>query len=387
MDIDWHGERSRLDDVRLLDRSPSSGEVDQRAVRAYRLARVRAEMTKRNIAALILNDPVNIRYATGTRNMQIFTSRNSPSRYLLLTLTAAILYEFTGCMHLADGIETISELRPAITASFVASGPGIAERERHWAKEMAATLVELIGQTERVGMERFNAGAAIALAAEGIEICDAQEAVERARAIKSEDELTCIRASIRATERAVHNLREAIRPGLTETELWSVLHQRIIAQNGYYVETRLLNSGTRTNPWFQEASSRVIGTNELIALDTDVVGCYGYYCDFSRTFHSGPGKPTNQQRELYKTAMEQVRHNIDILRPGLSLSEYAEQAWNIPEKFFANRYYLSAHGTGMTGEYPYLYHRLDFPSAGYDGIIEPNMTICVESYIGEEGGP
>ena len=41
----------------------------------------------------------------------------------------------------------------------------------------------------------------------------------------------------------------------------------------------------------------------------------------------------------------------------------------------------------MTGEYPYLYHRADFPDAGYDGVIEPGMTICVESYIGEEGGP
>ncbi len=40
----------------------------------------------------------------------------------------------------------------------------------------------------------------------------------------------------------------------------------------------------------------------------------------------------------------------------------------------------------MTGEYPYLYHRCDFPNAGYDGVIEAGMTICVESYIGEEGG-
>ena len=40
----------------------------------------------------------------------------------------------------------------------------------------------------------------------------------------------------------------------------------------------------------------------------------------------------------------------------------------------------------MTGEYPYLYHRADFADAGYDGIILPGMTICVESYIGDEGG-
>ena len=40
----------------------------------------------------------------------------------------------------------------------------------------------------------------------------------------------------------------------------------------------------------------------------------------------------------------------------------------------------------MTGEYPYLYHRADYSTSGYDGILEPNMNICVESYIGEEDG-
>jgi hypothetical protein len=32
------------------------------------------------VAALIISDPVNIRYATGARNMQVFTARNTPSR-------------------------------------------------------------------------------------------------------------------------------------------------------------------------------------------------------------------------------------------------------------------------------------------------------------------
>ena len=70
----------------------------------------------------------------------------------------------------------------------------------------------------------------------------------------------------------------------------------------------------------------------------------------------------------------------------MSFRDYAAQAWDIPEKYYANRYYLSAHGCGMTGEYPYLYHSGDFPDAGYDGVIETGMTICVESYIGEENG-
>jgi len=385
-DLDWHTERSDLTDLTVLDRDPGAGEIDLAQVRAYRLGRVRAEMAARGIAACLLSDAVNIRYATGTRNMQVFTARNQPSRYLLLTDSQAILYEFTGCMHLADGIETITEVRPAITASFVAAGAGIGDRERLWARATAADIRALVGDGAKVGIERLNAGAALALSAEEFQLVDAQEPVERARAIKSAEEMKCVRASLRATEMAVGQLREKIRPGLTENQLWSVMHQAVIAQNGDYCETRLLNSGERTNPWFQECGPRVIEANELIALDTDVVGCFGYYSDFSRTFHAGPDKPSDRQRDLYKTAHEQVHHNLGLMKPGLSFGDYAEKAWDIPERFFANRYYLSAHGVGMTGEYPYLYHRADFPEAGYDGVLEPGMTICVESYIGEDGG-
>jgi len=384
--LDWHAQRTDLNDLKLLDMAPESLGIDLAAVRLYRLGRVRTQMQKYGIDALIISDPVNIRYATGARNMQIYCSRNTPSRYLLVTVGRTILYEFTGCEHLAAGYETIDEVRPAMTASFVAAGADIALREKQWAAEMVATICEITGQHPTIGLERLNAGTAIAMSGLGVRIVDAQQPIEMARAIKSAEEIKCVVASLRATEAAVGKLREAIRPGITENELWSVLHQSIIASNGDYCETRLLSAGRRTNPWFQESSSHVIGKNELVGLDTDVVGCHGYYCDFSRTFHSGPDKPSEAQRTLYKVAYEQVNHNIGILKPGMSFRDYSHRAWNIPEKYHAGRYYLSAHGCGMTGEYPYLYHHADFPAAGYDGEILPGMVLCVESYIGEAGG-
>jgi Xaa-Pro dipeptidase len=385
MDLDWHAARSDLEDLALLDRDANGADIDLVAVRGYRLQRLRDEMRKRGVAACVLFDPVNIRYATGARNMQVFHSRN-PARYLLVTEGLVILYEFPGCMHLAAGLETISEVRPGITASFAAAGPGIAQRESRWAEDMASTLTELVGRRATIGIERINAGAVRSLAARGFRLVDAQEPVEMARAIKSAEEIGCVRASLRATEIAVARLRAVIRPGLSENQLWSVLHQAVIAQDGEYCETRLLSSGQRTNPWFQETGPKLIGENELVALDTDIVGCFGYYADFSRTFHAGPQPPSKVQRDLYKTAYEQVHYNMEVLKPGMTFRDYADRAWPIPEEYFANRYYLSAHGIGMTGEYPYMCHRADYPAAGYDGVLEPGMTICVESYIGADGG-
>ena len=123
-------------------------EIDQVALRTSRLARLRSVMGARNVAAVLLTDPVNIRYASGARNMQIFTARN-PARYLFVTLDGpVVLYEFTGALHLADGLETITEVRHATTASFVAAGEGIGAVERRWACLPPAPSSCASGQSE-----------------------------------------------------------------------------------------------------------------------------------------------------------------------------------------------------------------------------------------------
>ena len=373
--------------VRAVTRSAfDSTSIDFETLIHSRQDRLRSQMVDHGVDACLLFDPVNVRYATGARNMQVFHQRN-PSRYLFLPVEGPIvLFEFTGAHHLAAGLSTIDEIRPATTASYVAAGPAISEVERRWADEVGALLKEVVGVGATVGLERINHGASTSLADAGYRIVDAQASVDRARAVKGPEELACIRQSLRATERAVHAVRDAIRPGLTENELWAELHRVVIAEGGDYVETRLMTAGTNTNPWFQETGDSPIAPNALVALDTDVVGCHGYYSDFSRTFHAGPDTPTAEQRRLYGLAHEQVHHNIAVIGPGVTFREYAERAWDIPDEFAAQRYYLSSHGVGMTGEYPYLYHRHDFAAAGYDGVIEPGMTICVESYIGAEGG-
>lgn len=117
MELDWHGGRSGLAGLVLLDQVEVEEHIDLHAVRAHRLSRVRTQMAARSIDACVLLDPINIRYATGARNMQVFHARN-PARYLFVSQSGpVILHEFAGCTHLAEGLETIDEIRPAITAS------------------------------------------------------------------------------------------------------------------------------------------------------------------------------------------------------------------------------------------------------------------------------
>ncbi|WP_254073956.1 Xaa-Pro peptidase family protein [Burkholderia sp. S171] len=217
---------------------------------------------------------------------------------------------------------------------------------------------------------------------------DAQIPIELAKSIKVEGEVDLIKASLRLTETAVGFMERQLRPGISESELWSHLHRVLIAGGGEYIETRLLTSGPHTNPWLQETSERIINAGDLVAFDTDAVGCYGYYSDFSRTFLAGDVAATAEQRNLYQLAREQIEFNADLLRPGISFREFSEKAWPIPSRFEKHRYLSILHGCGMTGEYPIVAHKIDWESVGHDadGVFEPGMSICIESFIGDERG-
>jgi len=90
---------------------------------------------------------------------------------------------------------------------------------------------------------------------------------------------------------------------------------------GESMETRLLTSGGRANPWYQECGEKLIRAGDLVAFDTDMIGPFGYCCDISRTFHCGSGKPTDEQKRLYYLARAEIELNIALLEPGVSFRE------------------------------------------------------------------
>jgi Xaa-Pro aminopeptidase len=360
---------------------------DEVALRMGRLKRLREEMRRAEIPAVVLFDPHNVRYATGARNMLPYLLRN-PARYVFVPQEGpVILFEFEGAEHLEANNPAIDEIRPAKFVAYVARGPLMGLAAERWAAEIADLMAEHCPGERRIGVERIDTLAMHCLRGNGLELVDAGHPVELARAVKTPEEIVCSWRSIGCVQEGEWKLRQAIRPGITENELWSILHQHIIANDGDYIETRLLNSGEKTNPWYQETGDRKIGEGELIAHDTDVVGPHGYYADFSRTFLCGSKPPSEDQKTVYRLAHEQIQHNIELIKPGLTFREITEAGWKIPNAYYKRRYYLMMHGTGLTGEYPYIVNDAVYDGeTNYDGIVEPNMTLCVESFIGHESG-
>ena len=195
------------------------------------------------MAGGVFVDAYNVRYATGSRNMQLWTMHR-PARYVFVaTEGPVVMFEFQGCEHLLDGIEVIDEIRPATSWFYFTSGPRIGERSRLWAREIADLVVAHGAGNRRLAVDKLNPEGARALAALGIEVVDGQEPAEQARVIKSPDEIAGMTHALHVCGLALGAVRDSLEPGITETQAWSELNRVNGLHGGEHIETRLLSSG------------------------------------------------------------------------------------------------------------------------------------------------
>ena len=356
----------------------------------YRLDRVQQELVQRGIDALITCDPVNTRYATGIRNMQVWAFHSIIRLGLIPAQGKAIVFEYAGSEHLAKGLETIEYVVPSIPLHF---GPGLSQEQkeeklRQWTTLVVSELKKLgIASGGRLALDnQMSYTAGQALANNGYDIENGYGVLAAAQSIKNEDEIRAMYRSVQVAEIGIERLEQKICPGISENELWAELNAANIEYGGEYMDTRLLSSGPRTNPWYQECSDRQIESGDLVALDTDMIGPYGYDADISRTFFCGSGAASAAQKECYKVAYDHVQHNLNLLKPGMTFKELSEKAFQVPEKYRAQSIDMNWHGVSLYGGWPTILGRGCFNSDSEDGEVVPGMTLCVESYCGEVGG-
>ena len=357
-------------------------EINFQKLRSYRLDRVKKELEKNNLEACILFDPVNIRYALDSVNMSVYNMHNL-TRYCFVPVNGpVILYEYFNCEILSKDLNLIDEIRPAITWDYFSNGDQASSQLKKWINEIK-DLSKSYFKSKKIAIDVINGPAVTALNQIGIEVVDAKFILEQARVIKSPEELICMKAAIEVAEIGVTKMRNELKAGMTEDELWSILHKTNIEHGGEWIECRILSSGERTNPWMQESSNKIIQSGEMVAFDTDMVGPYGYCADISRTFVEGH-KFNDEQKQLYKMATDHINHNARLIKNGVSFREFSENSWKLPEEYYGNRYSCMIHGIGLCDEWP----QIKYPTDGgqIEGYFEKNMTITVETYIGKVGG-
>ena len=359
--------------------------IDLDAVRRYRLSRLRSEMGKADVAGLLLFDQINTRYATDATNMQVWSSHYECRCVFIALDGPVVLFDYANHPHLADGLPTVDEYRVMSPFYYFAAGPHAEDRARRFASEIADLMHRHGAGNNRLAVDRLSHLGTDALRTHQLHLLDALPITEHARALKSAEEVVLMKASLRVCEAGCKAMQDALFPGITENALWAKLHETNIRLGGEWIETRLLSSGPRTNPWFRECSMRQVEAGDMVSFDTDLIGPYGYCADISRSWVCG-GAPNDEQRRLYAAAFTQLEHNLSLLKPGISFRDLAQRSWPIPDQYLSRRYPSMFHGVGLADEWPSIKYAPDFPIRGYDGLVEPGMTLCVESFIGSEGG-
>ena len=356
-----------------------------RGARAYRKRRIVDQIVAHDCVALLMFDPVNIRYALDVSNMQVWMLHNASHYALVCADGHAVDFEYFGSLHAGKNLETINDVRPARAWYYFAAGPRVLEAVEPWADEIVDIVRERGGQNRRLAVDKLEPAGVDALRRRGITIVGGQQLAETARGVKGSEEVELMKWTIRVCEAGMARIYENSLPGKTENEIWAELHYENIRCGGEWIETRLLTAGRRTNPWFQECSDHVCETGDLLAFDTDMIGPYGYCADLSRSWPIGHVRMNEEQETLYRAARDQIDHNLSLLRPGLTFAEFNEKCWKIPERYRARRYSSAFHGVGMADEWPALKTHVD-ADPQTTGMIEENMVICVEALIGEEHG-
>ena len=317
--------------------------------------------------------------------MQVWTMHNFCRYAVILEAGGVILFDLPGSMNLSQNLSQISEFRPAISTDYMIVGDRSHEMADRWATELKSVLHESGIQRENIAIDRADLALCLACQKANIHLKDGKSVMEKARAIKSIEEISALKWSLGTCEDSVRDLKDRLEPGMRESAAMALLIKGCVERGGEYPETRLLTSGPRTLPWFQETSDRIINNGDMIALDTDMIGPLGFYNDISRSWVVGDKKPTYKQRKAYAIAHAQLQHNTALLTPGMGFLEYSDKAYQLPENCLPNRYADVAHGCGMGVEYPLIWYREDEEWGAYDGVFEENMVVCVECYVGEIG--
>ena len=360
-------------------------------MREYRWKRLTQHIVDRGYGGLLIFDPLNIRYVTDSTNMQLWNTHNPFRAVLLCADGYMVIWDYKNSPFLSEFNPLVREQRSGADLFYFDRGDKVDVAADVLSNEIRVLIEEHGGANKRLAVDKIMLHGLRSLEAQGFEIKDGEEVTEKSRAIKGPDEILAMRCANHACETACAEMEAFARANVpngatSEDDIWAILHAENIKRGGEWIETRLLASGQRTNPWFQECGPRITQNNEIIAFDTDLIGSYGICIDISRTWWIGDQKPRQDMIDTMRHSHDFIMHNMSLLKPGVMIPELIDQCMEHPAKFKAQQYGCMMHGVGLCDEWPLIAHKDQYVPGSFEYPLEPGMVLCVEAACGEVGG-
>ena len=364
---------------------------DLQAMRRFRWERLTQAVVARGYAGVLLFDPLNIRYATDSTNMQLWNTHNPFRAVLLCADGYMVIWDYKNAPFLSSFNPLVREARSGADLFYFDRGDKIDVAADAFSNEVRILLEEHAPGNKRLAVDKPMIHGLRALEAQGLQIMEGEEVTEKSRSVKGPDEIKAMRCASHACEAACYAMEDFARAQVplgntSEDDIWAVLHAENIRRGGEWIETRLLTSGPRTNPWFQECGGRIVQNNEIVAFDTDLVGSYGICVDISRTWWIGDQKPRQDMIDTMRHAVEHIQTNMEMLRPGVNIQDLSRNTHQLWPNLQKQKYGCLMHGVGLCDEWPLVAYPEKMVEGAFDYELEPGMTLCVEVLASPEGG-
>jgi Xaa-Pro aminopeptidase len=348
-------------------------------LRSERLARATAELAKSEMGAVLCFDMNNIRYLTAT---QIGTwGYDKLIRFALLPQgDLPILWDFgSAARHHQLYCPWLGERSRAGLSTFRGSIAPEAGRPQDVAQKIKVELEQrgLLGQP--LGLDIAEPPVLFALQDAGIKVVDGQQLMQRARMIKTQDEITLLNQACGMVDAAYDDLYGAMKPGFRENDCVAVVADSLYRQGSEFVEGVNAISGERASPHPHNFSDRALRPGDPAYFDV-LHSFNGYRTCYYRTF--AIGSASQALVDAYKRCRDYLDQAIALVKPGATTAEVTSVFPKAEEFGFPNEEAAFAlqlgHGVGLSIWEKPVCSRL--VSLDHPEVIQENMVFALETF-------
>lgn len=211
----------------------------------------------------------------------------------------------------------------------------------------------------------------------------ASEILERARAVKSDYEIDCIRNAAKIAHVGFEVAKDLARPGITEAEMVALVESacRMMGSEGFPHHTMITSGMSEKHlNWWWYCGKRRLKRGDPWNMDIGTM-FGGYCCDIARSFCLG--RPTSKHERAYSILIDAMERASKEMRPGVMASRINEIVINIMSRKFAGDFSGIGHSIGLeVHEWPFVgYQYLKNDPIYSDVKLEQNNVISIEPQV------
>jgi Xaa-Pro dipeptidase len=330
-------------------------------------------MSKDGLDALVAFSMENVFYSSGTL---ILTQRLIPSR-----LAMTIWYGDGTASMLVCSIE-LAQVKAESRISDIRTYTEFTDSPMRC---LALILAEKGLDTGRIGLELSYLSASHHRELVGLlpqaTLTDGDGIFDRARVIKSPEEIAIMRKAATATDNAIRKAFDGAHIGTTEIEMYETMRAELLGGGADGVAFAVMTTGENSRQVHPTPSSTPIRAGDIVRTDFGgLIGSYygGYFSDLARLAIAG--KPTTQQVDAYRRLREVYELVLRNVKPGVRACDlYALCKTSFADRGLEFRMPHIGHNIGV------FIHEQPMLTPTTTAILEPGMVMAIEPITLHDG--